>query len=138
MLNFLVIGLKRGVECHPHVSRQGQGTKKRKRALEKQQESVTETTMYKVSATLDKNHYGLHHMIRQWFSYAFTRRSMNLLQKASALASRCKLSMDEIFCAKSLPAGWPAEQPMNFLPNVVAKDSEHQITHGPLLRWEEL
>lgn len=52
-----------------------------------------------VSATsLGPNHFGLRHLLRTWVAFAIKRRSFSLLAKASTLAAKTGVTMDNILC----------------------------------------
>ena len=54
-----------------------------------------------VSATsLGPNHFGLRHLLRTWLAFAIKRRSFSLLAKASTLAARTGITMDNILCGE--------------------------------------
>jgi hypothetical protein len=80
---------------------------------------------------LSANHYGLHCLIRQWVSISFTRRSYNLLSRASFLAARCGISMDEIFSNTSRYAKMTNSQPMDFLSQCILLPKQEQKVLGP-------
>jgi len=49
-----------------------------------------------------KDHYGLHHLVRAWLATALRRRSFPLLAKASELACKAGLEMDDVVSLKNL------------------------------------
>ena len=55
------------------------------------------------ASSLRSDHYGLVWLVRSWLSFALRRRSMALLSRASALASRAGIPMDAILCGE---IGW--------------------------------
>ena len=66
-------------------------------------------------------HCGINWLIRSWVAIAFRRRSFALLARASSLAQKCQISMDQILCGWSSPF-WLADtapKPMDYLSNVV-------------------
>jgi len=124
--------LKMNIPCVPHVSRQGQGSKKRKRRKQSEDDDTTTTTQVKnlventflkknktfldvggskgrkggAAGATPRRHYGLYHLLRQWISLAFTRRTFRLLQLVSKLAIKNGISMDQILCGKDNPIEW--------------------------------
>lgn len=48
-------------------------------------------------ANLGQHHFGVQYLIYSWTSFAFTRRSFSLLGRASRLAAKCGVSMDQVF-----------------------------------------
>jgi hypothetical protein len=87
---------------------------------------------------MDFNHYGLHHQIRQWISLSFTRRSLNLLARASFIASRCGMTMDDVLSNKSPFAAVTNSQPMTFVSVNILYPREQQSTLGPRVNLLEL
>jgi hypothetical protein len=45
-----------------------------------------------------KYHYGIRYLIHSWSSFALARRSFSLLGRASHLAAKCGVPMDDVFC----------------------------------------
>jgi hypothetical protein len=87
---------------------------------------------------LESNHYGLHGLIRQWVSLSFTRRSFNLLSRATFLAARCGISMDDILSNRSPFAAMTNSKPLTFLPSSILLPKEEQDVLGPPLDLQEL
>ena len=90
------------LDCVPHVSRQGQGPKPRKKRCHTGAGAGgTATTEDEVVLQqiqdMGRYHYGVMYMVHMWTSYAFARRSFRLLGKASKLAERSGIPMDDIF-----------------------------------------
>ena len=64
-----------------------------------QQQGLEESLL--VSATsLGPSHFGLRHLIRTWVAFAIKRRSFSLLAKASTLAAKTGVTMDNILCGE--------------------------------------
>lgn len=123
------------LECIPHVSKQGQGSKKRRRG--KEASPSVENAV--VSSNLQPHHYGLHHIIRSWISLAFSRRSLHLLEKASALANKYNITMDNVFLGTGLKHDWTGfQRQMDFLPDILLVPAVRQQICGPKLRLFEL
>jgi len=85
-----------GLECVEHVSRQGQGRKKRRRGAQSNSKSdrVEEGVLRMMPRDQSwRNHYGIHFVIRHWVAIAFSRRSFSLLRMASTLANDTGITM---------------------------------------------
>ena len=150
------------IDCVPHASRQGQG-KKRKASnsssllSEKHHKVTVDTTdedsipedssnlvfergVLCRSTRLGPQHYGLHLILRQWISIAFTRRSFGLLAKAAALAKKTGILMDEIISGENMPPTW-ASTPiprMEFLPAIILEPTGKQKVAGPRLHFSDI
>jgi len=79
-------------------------------------------------------------MIRHWISCALTRRSFPLLAKASELATKFGISMDQILCGENPFRGLcPGDGgPMTFLPSVILKPTRAQQVGGDKLSLSEI
>jgi hypothetical protein len=112
---------------------------------------VVEKTVLSHFKRHGENHYGLHAILRQWVSFAMTRRSFGLLAKASALAKKACITMDQILCAQGCPREWWVNtsgsttttstfipRPMDFLPAIALIPSNEQIVCGPPLDFYEI
>lgn len=71
-----------------------------------------------------------------------TRRSFSLLDRASSLACRCGIQMDQVFCGDN---GFPLAatsvdgcREMSFLPNIILKPSREQHVAGARLTLDEV
>lgn len=79
------------------------------------------------------NHFGLKYLVRSWISFAFKRRSFNLMQRGCALAIKVGFSMDEIFCEQA------SSREMDFLKNIILVPKEAQYLYVPTpLQWTEI
>lgn len=94
-------------ECLPYVSKQG---KKRLRSDKEEQASdasdKNDGECVLAGSDLSKfgsQHYGLNFIIRSWVAQAFRRRSFKLLHRATALAIKNDINMDQILCGRNLP-----------------------------------
>jgi len=87
---------------------------------------------------LGYNHFGLHHLIRMWTCLSYTRRSFNLLARASFLASRCGISMDEVLSNESPFAKLTNAKPLSFLQNSILLPKQQQVVLGPRLDLMEI
>ena len=54
-----------------------------------------------ISQGIGKDHYGIHCLVRQWVSLSFSRRSFSLLARASFIAAKLGISMDDILANQS-------------------------------------
>lgn len=64
---------------------------------------------------MGKDHFGLNVLIRMWVSLAFSRRSFSLLARASFIAAKMQIPMDDIIANQSPFANVTDSQPMEFL-----------------------
>lgn len=64
---------------------------------------------------MGKDHFGLNFLIRDWVSLAFSRRSFDLLARASFIAAKMKIPMDDIISNQSPFAAATESEPMDFL-----------------------
>lgn len=144
------------IPCVARISRQGQGPKKRKRALqsvEHAQHSLPEKAASRPKETSGatsedgnvlqallnapssiplspKLHYGIRYLIHSWSSFALARRSFKLLERACHLAAKCEIPMDGIFCL----ARHDVIQPILYNQKTDAQKTWEEIP----LQWEEL
>ena len=75
-----------------------------------------------------KLHYGVRYLIYSWTSFAFSRRSFSLLSRASRLAAKVGLSMDQVFTKKR----------QKILDPLLWGPSEEQVSTDATLRWADL
>jgi len=124
--------------CLPHVSRQGQG-KRRKRQPEESsdgglaassEDACVLRQLVRVTAQRHGQHWGLRYLIHSWIAFAVRRRSFGLLERASRLAEQLELSMDDILVVSSR---------MDFLPGILLTTAPQQCL-GPAqeLRWQDI
>jgi len=64
---------------------------------------------------MGRDHFGLQYLIREWVSLAFSRRSFSLLARASFVAAKMKIPMDDIISNQSSYAAATGSEPMEFL-----------------------
>lgn len=143
------------LDCIPHISKQGQGPKKRKKrdqitpaASSALPETSFESTLAEKATSLDSNHYGINCIVRQWVAFAITRRSLSLLGRAASLASKCGISMDQVICGESnfdstsYPVSSAADgnhdRMMTFLADKLLKPKREQRTKDSPLRLDEI
>ncbi|KAL3935145.1 MAG: hypothetical protein SGARI_003093, partial [Bacillariaceae sp.] len=87
---------------------------------------------------MEYNHFGTHHLIRMWTSFALSRRSFSLLARASFIASKCGMNMDDILANKSPFAALTNTPPMTWLSVSILCPREQQSTLGPRVKPQEL
>lgn len=115
--------------CVPHESKQGQ---KRKRAVK---DGLKETEDAHVSAqvvSLRSDHWGLQYLVRSWVSIALRRRSFSLLSRASSVAVRSGISMDQVLCENEKHRG------MDFLYPMLLSPVDKQQVLGKDLDFDEV
>jgi len=64
---------------------------------------------------MGRDHFGLNFIIREWVALAFSRRSFQLLARASFIAAKMKIPMDDIISNQSPFARATESEPMEFL-----------------------
>ena len=79
---------------------------------------------------LGRDHFGVICLIRMWVSLAFSRRSFCLLARASFIAGKMKIPMDDIFSNQSPFAGATGSKPMDFLASSILLPKGQQKTFG--------
>lgn len=163
------------VECIPRVSRQGQGPKKRRRRLQQQQHQQENIDGERISVSVvagrpaaakseDENlasrmevfgrhHYGVLYLIHSWVNFAFARRSFGLLARASKLAAKCGVPMDEIFnqakmevlspimfvpSSSSSSAAPPLPPPQPIGTAAAVPSSVMKTSHRTALQWSDI
>ena len=87
---------------------------------------------------LGKEHYGIHHLIRMWVALSFSRRSFSLLARASFIAARLGISMDEIISNQSSFAIDSDSRPMDFLGRDILVPKGQRKSFGFPLNIEEI
>lgn len=89
---------------------------------------------------LGPSHYGLHYVIRHWVSYAISRRSFSLLAKASGLAKKCGITMDEILSGENhfTERETGTHREMLFLQRIMLTPARNQQTSGGPLSLAEV
>jgi hypothetical protein len=82
---------------------------------------------------MGKDHFGLNYLIREWFALAFSRRSFDLLARASFIAAKVGISMDDIISNQSPFAAATDSEPMEFLArDILLSKSERKTTGYPI------
>lgn len=101
-------------------------------------QSVEDNIMCQSITGLDKNHYGIHALIRSWVALAFCRRSFSLLARASFIAAKMNISMDDIISNESTFAASSDSQPMDFLARDLLLSKHQRKTIGFPLNIQEI
>lgn len=83
-----------------------------------------------ITSGLGKDHFGLNHIIRQWIALAFSRRSFSLLARASFIAEKMKIPMDDIISNQSPFAAATDSEPMDFLAADILLSKKERKTLG--------
>lgn len=79
---------------------------------------------------LGRDHFGVNHLIRQWVSLAFSRRSFSLLARASFIAAKMNIPMDDIISNQSPFAAATDSQPMEHLSADILLPKGQRKTYG--------
>jgi len=92
---------------------------------------------------LGRDHFGLNYLIREWVALAFSRRSFSLLARASFIASKMRIPMDDIISNQSPFATATDSEPMEFLARdiLLAKNQRQTVGYPIDLRevpWDLL
>ena len=90
---------------------------------------------------MTKNHFAINWLIRDWLGLAFRRRSFALLEKASNLAVRCGISMDQVLCDSMVDMGLPSRVPvpnMNHLLGILLTPLSDYRFENPAVDWAKL
>ena len=129
------------LKCVPHQSKQGRGKKPRKKE-KSSTHYLAEDSIAENTCQLGSKHYGLHFVIRHWIAYAISRRSFSLLAKASALASKCAISMDQVLCGENdfdaAVVSMDGNRMMTFLPSMILKPGREQHVGADPLALSEV
>ena len=83
-----------------------------------------------MSQGMGKDHFGLNHIVRQWVALALSRRSFSLLARASFIASKNGIPMDDILSNQSPFAATTDSQPMDFLSTDILLPKSERKTLG--------
>jgi Fungal Zn(2)-Cys(6) binuclear cluster domain len=103
------------------------------------EKACVENVVISHATNFSKSHFGLHHLVRSWISYAITRRSFRLLAKASTLAVQSGLTMDRVLGCHECPIEWEGvASPMDFAPSILLTPAEHQIVAGERLHFSDV
>jgi hypothetical protein len=105
------------------------------------EKGCVENVILSHATNFSNTHFGLHHLLRSWISYAMTRRSFRLLAKASTLAVQSGLTMDRVLgCSRhEYPIEWNGvAPPMNFAPAILLTPADQQIVAGERLGFTDV
>mmetsp|Transcript_15121 Transcript_15121/g.31253 ORF Transcript_15121/g.31253 Transcript_15121/m.31253 type:complete len:446 (+) Transcript_15121:114-1451(+) len=91
-----------------------------------------------ISNGLGRDHFGVICLIRQWVALAFSRRSFCLLARASFIAGKMKIPMDDILSNQSPFAGATSSEPMDFLASSILLPKGQLKTFGGPLYLQEV
>ena len=138
--------LRRNLECMPHISRQGRrqrqpeqrGLKHTNKRPREETASLREQILQTKSAK-HAEHYGLRYLLRSWFNFSFTRRSLALLHKATGLALSIGVEMDDLLLDREDPqSGRCLQRGMDLLYPILLLPRDRQEVTGPPLQWDEI
>jgi putative Ca2+/H+ antiporter (TMEM165/GDT1 family) len=87
---------------------------------------------------LSKEHFGLNVLIREWVALAFSRRSFSLLARASFIAAKMKIPMDDILSNQSKFAAATDSEPMEFLARDLLLPKNERVTLGYPIELQEV
>ena len=99
---------------------------------------MEDNVLKNANSSVGPNHFGLHILIRQWVSIATLRRSFALLARASTLATKSGISMDDIFANQSPFAKMTNSPPMMFVRESIILPASQQRVSGPRLQFNEI
>ena len=134
--------LRLKVDCIGRPSRQGQGPKKRRKSKENTNKKISNTIadsedQHVLEAQLvscaskvadGRHHFGVRYLVHSWTSFAFARRSFALLGRASRLAAKCQIPMDEVYC----------QSRRNILDPILYNDSLATSPYNQRLPWGDI
>merc|ERR1712176_659152 len=91
-----------------------------------------------ISNGVGRDHFGLNYLIREWVALAFSRRSFSLLARASFIACKMNIPMDDIISNQSPFAIATDSQPMEFLARDILLPKSQRKTIGYPIELEEI
>jgi len=91
-----------------------------------------------ISNGVGRDHFGLNFVIREWVALAFSRRSWNLLARASFIAAKMNIPMDDIVSNQSPFAAATNSEPMDFLARDILLPKNERSTIGYPLDLQEI
>jgi len=91
-----------------------------------------------ISNGMGRDHFGLNFVIREWVALAFSRRSFNLLARASFIAVKMNISMDDIISNQSPFAAATDSEPMEFLSRDILLPKSQRKTIGYPIDLQEI
>jgi hypothetical protein len=87
---------------------------------------------------LSKEHFGLNVLVRQWVALALTRRSFSLLARASFVAAKMKIPMDDILSNQSPFAAATDSEPMEQIARDLLLPKSERVTLGYPIELQEV
>jgi len=91
-----------------------------------------------ISNGVGRDHFGLNFLIREWVALAFSRRSFSLLARASFIACKMNIPMDDIISNQSPFAIATDSQPMEFLARDILLPKSQRKTIGYPIELQEI
>jgi len=91
-----------------------------------------------ISNGMGRDHFGLNYVIREWVALAFSRRSFSLLARASFIAVKMKIPMDDIISNQSPFATATDSEPMKFLSRDILLPKSERKTLGLSVDLQEV
>ena len=91
-----------------------------------------------ISNGLTKDHFGVNVLIRQWVALAFSRRSFSLLARASFIAAKMKIPMDDILSNQSQFAATTDSEPMEQVARDLLLPKSERVTIGYPIDLQEV
>jgi len=91
-----------------------------------------------ISNNMGRDHFGLNFLIREWIALAFSRRSFSLLARASFIAVKMNIPMDDIISNQSPFAIATESEPMEFLARDILLPKSERKTLGYPMDLEEM
>jgi len=115
--------------CYNHIIQNGQNEEKICSGMNSLE--IEDTLICKsLTNGLGRNHFGLNFLIREWVSLAFSRRSFALLGRASFIAVKMQIPMDDIISNQSPFAAATDSEPMDFLARDLLLSKDNRKTLG--------
>jgi hypothetical protein len=131
--NPLLMGICQPTNCCP--TRNGQnGLCAGMETLELEDNLISKS----ISNGVGRDHFGLNYLIREWVALAFSRRSFSLLARASFIACKMDIPMDDIISNQSPFAIATDSQPMEFLARDILLPKSQRKTIGYPIELEEI
>lgn len=87
---------------------------------------------------LTKDHFGVNVLLRQWIALAFTRRSFSLLARASFIAAKMQISMDDILSNQSPFAAATDSDSMEHVARDLLLPKSERVTLGYPIDLQEI
>jgi len=91
---------------------------------------VEDNVMCQSIRSMGKDHFGLNYLVREWIALAFSRRSFDLLARASFICAKVGISMDDVISNQSPFAAATDSEPMEFLSRDILLSKSERKTIG--------